>query len=103
MRAVPVCFHPVRALAALLLLLVAAGAARCAEPPALPEDALYAEVLKAYRGLTPADQIAALAEKDPGPALYLSEKTPGEWAVTRLFAALPDSAHSTLRRAGYLK
>lgn len=66
-------------------------------------DALYSRVLAAYRGSLPVDQIEALAEEDPGPALYLGPKTPGEWGVARLFASLPDGAHEELRRRGYLK
>jgi hypothetical protein len=66
-------------------------------------DPLYARTLSAYRGALNAAEIEAHAAEDPGPALYLGEKTPGETGVARLFAALPDAAHAELRRRGYLK
>jgi hypothetical protein len=81
-----------------LLALAPVFAAEPADP-----DAHYADVLKAYRGQTPAEKVTALAETDPGPALYLGDKTPGEWGIARLFASLPNSAHATLQREGYLK
>lgn len=66
-------------------------------------DALYPRVLAAYRGAPSFEQIEALAREDPGPALYLGPKTPGEWGIARVFASLPDAAHEELQRTGYLK
>lgn len=66
-------------------------------------DAGYFAVLQAYRGELTEEQIEALGESDPAPALYLSPQNPGERAATRFFGSLPDAAHQQLQKAGYLK
>lgn len=78
------------------------------EPPArdaVPAsgDSGYLAVLQAYRGELTEEQIEALGERDPAPALYLSPQNPGERAVTRFFGSLPEGAHEQLRKSGYLK
>jgi len=94
-----------------LLLATGSGAARApqkrASAPAAGAlenaDAGYAAVLQAYRGELTEEQIEALGERDPAPALYLSPQNPGERAATRFFGSLPDDAHAQLQTSGYLK
>jgi hypothetical protein len=70
---------------------------------AAPADPHYFRVVQAYRGELTQDEIDQLAEDDPAPGLYLSEKTPAERAAARFFGSLPDEAHETLRKTGVLK
>lgn len=96
---------------ATFLCAVPGGAAPAPKPGAAPPatgsprfaDAGYSAVLQAYRGELTEEQIEALGERDPAPALYLSPKNPGERAATRFFASLPDDAHDQLQKTGYLK
>jgi hypothetical protein len=79
------------------------GARTAADEKPAGEDPLYARVLSAYRGQLNAQQLEALAQEDPGPALYIGPETPAEWGVARLFGTMPDAAHAELRAKGYLK
>lgn len=103
---------PIASLLLLSLLVTSqGGAARAPQKPASTPavqaldtaDAGYAAVLQAYRGELTEEQIEALGERDPAPALYLSPQNPGERAATRFFGSLPDGAHAQLQSTGYLK
>jgi hypothetical protein len=84
--------------------LVCAGvAAQQTAGTAASADPHYEQVLKAYRGELSRKEFDALEEVDPAPSLYLGPKTPGERAVTRFFASLPEGEHARLRDLGYLK
>lgn len=78
-----------------------APAAGRSEPTLPPRSDHYDRVLRAYRGQLDAAALAAVVAEDPGPALYLEGRGPRE--IARLFASLPDAAHTRLRREGYLK
>lgn len=66
-------------------------------------DLLYQRDLRAYRGLLRKEELDTLAEEDPATALWMGPRAPGEGAVSRLFAALPDAVHSALQQDRYVK
>ncbi|MGV3723537.1 MAG: hypothetical protein ACO1SX_21790 [Actinomycetota bacterium] len=95
--------HPLTFLFSVAAVLWSLGGGHSAAQEAAPADPHYAKVVKAYRGELTHDEIDELAEDDPAPGLYLSEKTPAERAAARFFGSLPDEAHETLRKTGVLK
>lgn len=105
--------RPHKALFLVLMALSAVAAAAAAQPPTPTEparpqgefadDPHYGRVLGAYRHQLSTRELEVLDEVDPAYSLYSGPSTPGERAITRLFASLPDQFHSELRRTGYLK